>query len=242
MKAQSGRPVRIGQFGGAVRWVAATMTAAVLIGAPAAGTTAAGGTVIGVVTTAVAARPDLRITIDPTVCGATLPDESVVVDRAGRLSGVVATATGVAAPAPAEAVVVNEHCRFLPHVSLLRPKGTVRMASRDQVMHTMHAANTAGKALFNLSLPIPNITLSRPVEKPGAVTVSCSTHTWMRGYLFVTDELSAISGVDGSFRLDGVPAGVREIRFWHEALGAAPIRVDVRDGETTTVAVTLAKP
>lgn len=223
-------------------WATVLMATAALAGTPTASTTALGGTVVGVVTTTVAARPDLRITIDPAVCGETLPDESVVVDAAGRLSGVVATATGVPASAPAEAGLVNERCRFLPHVSLLRPKGTVKMTSRDQVMHTMHASNAAGKALFNLSLPIPNIALSRPVDKPGAVTVSCSTHTWMRGYVFVTEELSAISGVDGTFRLDGVPAGTREIRFWHETLKVAPVRVDVRDGATTTVAVTLTKP
>lgn len=219
------------------------MLTALVVGfaVPTGGRAAAGGTVVGVVTTAVPAPSDLRITIDPAICGQTLPDESVVVDRAGHVSGVVATVTGVPALAPADAPIVNDRCRFTPHVSLLRPKGAVRMTSHDEVMHTMHAANAAGKALFNLSLPIPNITLSRPVDKPGAVTLSCSTHTWMRGYVFVTEELSAISGVDGSFRLDGIPAGVREIRIWHETLGAAPVRVTVRDGETTTIAVTLKK-
>ena len=89
------------------------------------------------------------------------------------------------------------------------------MTSKDPVLHTMHAAAADGRAFFNISIPIPNITLSRPLDKAGLVTLSCSTHTWMRGYLFVTDELSAVTGADGKFQIDGV-AG-RNLRAAHLA-------------------------
>jgi hypothetical protein len=105
----------------------------------------------------------------------------------------------------------------------------------------MHAAAADGKAYFNVSMPIPNLTISKPIDKPGVVTLSCSTHTWMRGYLFVTDELSGISGRDGKFQLDNVPAGVVELRFWHETLKAAPVKVTVKDGQSVNVDVVLAK-
>ena len=86
------------------------------------------------------------------------------------------------------------------------------------------------------------MTLSRPVDKAGVVTLSCSTHTWMRGYLYVSEELSAASGADGRFRLDGVPAGTYTLKVWHEALKVAtPVKVTVRDGETATVDLTLTK-
>ena len=200
----------------------------------------AGGTIVGVVTTAAKAPPPLRVTIDPDVCGQTLPDESIAVDAAGRLAGVVVTVPGVKAPAPSEAPVTNDKCRFGPRVSLVRPNGTVAMTSKDPVLHTMHAAAGDARALFNVSLPIPNMKISRPIDKPGVVTLTCSTHTWMRGYLFVTDELSAISGADGSFRLENVPAGSYDIRIWHEALkAAAPAKVVVKDGETVTLNVTM---
>ena len=202
---------------------------------------AAGGTIIGVVSTKETSLPDLRVTTDPEVCGRTLPDESISVDGAGHVRGVVLTVAGTTGGAPGEAVIANTGCRFVPRLSILRPKGAVKMSSSDRVMHTMHAAGADGRALFNLSLPLPNVTLSRPVDKPGAVTLSCSTHTWMRGYIFVTDELSAVSGSDGTFRLDGVPAGVRQLRVWHETLRAAPVQVTVKDGETVGVELTLTK-
>lgn len=196
----------------------------------------AGGTVIGVVTTKEPALKPVRVTIDPAVCGQTVPDESVVVDGAGNLANVVVSVPGVKVQQPAESSFANEKCRFVPHVALMRPNGTVKMMSKDATLHTMHAAAADGRAFFNVSIPVPNMTLSRPVDKAGVVTLSCSTHTWMRGYLHVTDELSSVTGADGRFRLEGVPAGTHTLRIWHETLKtSAPVRVMVKDGETATV-------
>lgn len=204
-----------------------------LIASGGASSAPAAGTIVGTVTTKEAERPPLRVTIDPATCGSTLPNESVVRDAAGHLGNVVVIVPGVKAPAPAEIVVSNERCRFVPHVALLRPGGAVKMTSLDPVLHTMHAAGADGRAFFNVSLPIPKMTASRPLDRPGPVTLSCSTHTWMRGYVYVTDELAGVSGSDGRFRLDGVPAGTHELRVWHEALKvAAPVKVTVKDGET----------
>ena len=200
------------------------------------------GSIAGVATTNEAAPRPIRVTIDPGVCGESLPDEAITVDATGRLANVVVTLPGMKAPAPAEAIVMNDRCRFVPHVSILKPGGTIKMTSRDATMHTMHAATTDARALFNVSIPLPNITLSRSVDRPGLVALTCSTHTWMRGFLQVTDEATAISGPDGSFRLDGVPAGTHELRVWHETLKVAtPVKVSVKEGATTTINVALVK-
>lgn len=208
---------------------------------PVTGRTApAAGTIAGTITTTEPERPAVRATIDPNVCGATVPDESVTRDAAGHLANVVVIVAGAKAPAPSEVVVSNERCRFVPHVALLRPGGAVKMTSQDPVLHTMHAAGSDGRAFFNVSLPFPKMTLSRTLERPGPVALSCSTHTWMRGYLYVTDELAAVSGPDGRFRLDGVPAGTHELRIWHESLKVStPVKVAVKDGETATIDVAM---
>lgn len=202
----------------------------------------AAGTIVGTVTTAEAERPPLRVTIDPITCGSTLPNESLVRDATGQLANAVVIVPGVKVPAPAEVVVSNERCRFVPHIATLRPGGMLKMTSQDPVLHTMHAAGSDGRALFNISLPIPKMSTSRSLDRPGPVTLSCSTHTWMRGYVYVTDELAAVSGADGRFRLDGVPAGTHELRVWHESLKvAAPVKVTVKDGETATVTLSMVR-
>ena len=203
---------------------------------------AAGGTIVGVATTREPVGKAVRVAIDPAVCGQSMSDDSILVDAAGHLGNVVVSVPGVKAQQPAEALFANDKCRFVPRVAFMRPNGAVKMTSRDSTLHTMHAAGADGRAFFNVSLPIPNMTLSRPVDKAGTVTLSCSTHTWMRGYLHVTDELGAMTGADGRFRLDGVPAGTHTLRIWHEALKtAAPVKVTVKDGETLIVDLTLAK-
>jgi plastocyanin len=201
----------------------------------------AGGTVVGTITTKEAALKPIQVTIDPNVCGSSLRNEAISVDPSGHLANVVVTATGLKAQLPADVSLNNEKCSFVPRVAVLRPNGNVKMTSKDPVLHTMHAAGADGKAYFNVSMPIPNLTITKPLDKPGVVTLSCSTHTWMRGFLFVTDELSTISATDGKFRLDNVPAGVIELRFWHEMLEAAPVKVTVREGQTVSVDVVLAK-
>lgn len=204
--------------------------------------TRAGGTIVGAASTKEATQKPIRVTIDPGVCGQTVPDESIVVDGSGHLANVVVTVPGVKAQQPAEAPFTNDKCRFVPRVTFMRPNGMVKMTSKDATLHTMHAAGADGKAFFNVSVPVPNMTLSRPIDKAGIATLSCSTHTWMRGYLHVSEELSAASGVDGKFRLDGVPAGTYTLKIWHEALKvAAPVKVTVKDGETVTVDLTLVR-
>ena len=193
----------------------------------------AGGTIVGVVTTNAAAPAPIRATIDPGVCGQTVPNDSIVVDAAGHLANVYVAVPGVKGTPPAETLVANEKCRFSPRVSILRPGGAVKMTSRDPVLHTMHAAAADGRAYFNISIPMPNITLSRPIDRPGVVTLSCSTHTWMRGYLHVADELATLSGADGQFSLQTnnltfrcKPLGLNQLR--HTPVAQHPLQLEDR--------------
>ena len=199
------------------------------------------GAIAGVATTREAAPKPIRVTIDPAVCGSSLPDESIAVDAAGHLANVIVTVAGVKAGVPAETAVSNEKCAFVPRVSTIRPGGSLKMSSKDPMLHTMHAAAPDGRAFFNVSIPMPNVTISRPLDKPGLVTLSCSTHTWMRGYLLVTDERSAVTGRDGKFQIDGLAPGTYELRIWHEALKAPPAKVVVKEGETATIDLTLVR-
>lgn len=197
------------------------------------------GSISGTITTSAKGAAPLRITIDQKVCGNELPDEAIVVDAQGHLANAVVILTGVKRPSTAENLVMNEKCRFAPRVQMARPNATVRTTSKDPVLHTTQAQLENGRTLFNVALPVPGITISRPIGGAGTVRLNCNTHPWMRGWVIVTDEAATISGADGKFNFDNVPPGTYELRVWHEALKGAPQKITVVAGKPTEISFAL---
>jgi len=209
---------------------------AALLGGVAGEAAAQGGTVQGTVTTRARAPQAIRVTFDQRVCGNELPDQAILVNAAGQLANAVVTLAGVKAKAPVrEARVVNERCAFVPRVQVVAPGATVKTSSKDAVLHTTVVQQADGRQLFNVALPVPGIEISKPLNSPGIMRVGCSTHQWMRGWVVVTDEMTAVTGADGRFTLSGVPPGTYELRVWHESLKAAPQKVTVAAGRTAEV-------
>ncbi len=212
-----------------------------LAGAPPATLDAQGpGTIIGTVTTKAAAPRPLRVTMDQRVCGNELPDESVVVDTSGHLANAVVTLAGVKARVTADKPgIMNEKCRFAPRVQVVRPNATITTSSKDPILHTTNAQIDGGKNLFNVAVPVPGITIPKPIGGAGLVRLVCNTHPWMRGFVIVTDDAAAVTSADGTFALRDVPAGTYELRIWHESLKGAAQKVTVAPGQTATIAVDL---
>jgi hypothetical protein len=200
------------------------------------------GAIAGVVTTAVPALRPLRVTADIKVCGTQLPDEAIAVGPGGVLANAVITLTGVKVRTPyPDPLVVNEGCRFVPRVQLARPGAPTRTSSKDPLLHTTNAQQDGGRTLFNVGLPVPNMVVTRPLNGAGLVRLTCNTHTWMRGFIVVTDDMAMVSGRDGRFELTGVPPGTYELKVWHEMLKAAPIKVTVTAGKTTDLVIALSR-
>jgi hypothetical protein len=198
------------------------------------------GTISGTVTTKASGLRPVRVTIDQQVCGNELPDEAIVTNTSGRLANAVVTLVGVTARAGAStSSVMNEKCRFSPRVQIARPNATITTSSSDPILHTTNAQTNAGKTIFNVAVPVPGIKISKPVKDVGLLRLSCNTHPWMRGWVLVTDEISAVTGADGTFTLDEVPAGTYELRIWHEVLKGAAQKVTVATGKTSSISFVL---
>lgn len=198
------------------------------------------GTIAGSVTTKAAALPPARASIDQNVCGNEVADETIVRAAEGQVANAVVTLAGVKSSSNAPAAgVLNEKCRFSPHVQIVRPHATITTSSTDPMLHTTNATNAAGRTLFNVALPLPNIKITKPAGPLGVVRLHCNTHPWMRAWIIVTDEIAAISGPDGRFTLTNVPAGTYDLRIWHEQLKSAPQKVTVAPGQTSNARFTL---
>jgi hypothetical protein len=62
----------------------------------------------------------------------------------------------------------------------------------------------------------------------------------MEAYLFVADHpYHAVTAVDGTFRIEGIPPGRYELKVWHEMLGSGERDVSVDAGKTTGVDIEL---
>jgi plastocyanin len=189
----------------------AALAAALFVGfitPPAMDAQSGTGSITSVITTKAAAPRPLRVTMDQRVCGNELPDEAIVFDGSGNLANAVVTLAGVKnSRAVSSSGVMNEKCRFSPRVQLVRPNATITTSSKDPILHTTNAAMDNGKALWNVAVPVPGIKIPKPIADAGLVRLVCNTHPWMSGFIIVTDDMAAVSGGDGKFTLQDVPAG-----------------------------------
>lgn len=155
-----------------------------------------------------------------------------VVDAAGRpLAGALVRLEGPAAPRPAarpvDATVDQHGHRFDPAVVAVPAGGAVRFRNSDPEVHSVHAQ---GAADFNFSVP-PGGEERVLLQEPGEVTLRCDFHPEMgaRIRVFATPWF-AVTGGEGLFRIDGVPAGpAAVVAEWGGGEVHVPISVGADD-------------
>ncbi|HJN45122.1 MAG: hypothetical protein QGI10_08985 [Vicinamibacterales bacterium] len=230
---------------GAVLAVAALVGAVVLAGsAPLEGGVQTTGTITGVVTMNNPPAPStVVVNADQAVCGDTVPYQETLADTAGHVANAVVTVAGVAWPASVpQATINNIDCLFVPHVQIAPTRSQLEITSEDDTLHSTHSYDDRNRTDFNIAMPFSGMNVTRPLRRPGVVRVECDSHGWMRGWIVVSNDVGAVSGLDGSFTIDGVPAGTHELSIWHERLGGQPQTVTVTAGATTQVEFKLEQP
>jgi hypothetical protein len=72
--------------------------------------------------------------------------------------------------------------------------------------------------------------------RPEFIPISCDLHSWMRGWVVVTDHpFYAVTDADGGFALGDVPPGRYTVNVWHETLGTVSRSIDVTGDVTLTL-------
>ena len=105
--------------------------------------------------------------------------------------------------------------RFQPRVIAVAKDGAVEFPNDDPIYHNVFSVSGANR--FDLGLYRSGASKSRTFAEPGLVRIYCNIHPQMIGFIMVVDsDFRAVTGPDGSFRFDGVPAGAHVVKAWHE--------------------------
>ncbi len=167
---------------------------------------------------------------DPAVCAKeNVPDESLVVDpQTHGLANVFFFMPN--APANIYPALVNskekvvyfdqKNCRFLPHAMILRTDQTVAVLSGDPIPHNTHVNNMGENQTIPAGDRSGSTRWNFPLKERYVTQVKCDIHGWMVAWWLIIDHpYATISGKDGKFKIEHVPAGTHEFSAWQESSG-----------------------
>jgi hypothetical protein len=70
--------------------------------------------------------------------------------------------------------------------------------------------------------------------------VRCDMHPWMLAFVAVLPHpFFAVTGPDGAFAIEGLPAGTYEIEALHDKLKPVTAKLSLRDGESAQLQLSL---
>lgn len=142
--------------------------------------------------------------------------------------------------APKTAAVIDQvDCMYSPRIQGVVAGQEISIKNSDGTLHNVHTYKGA-ESWFNQAQPKGADPINKEMpEDQTVVKFSCDVHPWMRGFVVVTDHpFFAVSGDDGSFTIEKVPAGKYKLEAWHSKYGVKTVEVDVADGKTVEATFT----
>jgi plastocyanin len=171
---------------------------------------------------ALAATPALAGTITGTV---------ELLDKGGRkasdLTDVIVYVDGLKGRTRAATASMTMKAKtFTPHVLVVPVGGTVEFPNEDPIFHNVFSVS--GENRFDLDLYKRPKKGSFTFQHPGVARVYCNIHPQMSAVVMVRDNpYFTKAASDGSFTLEGVPAGRHLLKAWHERGGEQGVEVQV---------------
>jgi len=182
---------------------------------------------------ALPAAKKVDVTIDQYVCGNVKDAEDLLLSPRREVRNAVVwienpppAAQGAGLPQKAE--MDQNKCVFIPHIVIIPAGGTVEFLNSDRLLHNIHTTPKVNPAI-NRTQP-KDRTIPFTFEKPEIVRINCDLHSWMQAWVVVAAHpFYALTGADGEFSFDNLPAGQYKLQVWHERLGSVPVTVNVGD-------------
>ena len=223
--------------------------AVLLVLAVASSSVAFGGTIEGKITYngRVPNLPPLKMGADPkceakhsgAVKAETLvlgPDQSL----ANVFVMVIDGLDGKTFDVPSQPVVMDQDgCIYTPHVMGVQVGQQFKVKNSDGLLHNVHSLSKDNPP-FNRAMPATVTEADYSFDKPERFRIKCDVHPWMSSFVTVVEHpFWAVTGTDGSFKIEGLPAGTYTIEARHEVErfgdgGALTMEVTVGASDTQT--------
>ncbi|PWB46105.1 MAG: hypothetical protein C3F12_08570 [Candidatus Methylomirabilota bacterium] len=206
-----------------------------------------GGTITGAIKFAGTAptRKELQVTKDKEVCGKKqhLSYDLIVGPNKGIENAVVRLVDVKKGEkwTITKATLDQNVCVYEPHVVKLPAGGALDVLNSDGILHNIHTYSKANPSI-NKAQPKFKKVLTEKFAKPEIIKVTCDAHSWMLGWIVVSDHpYVAVTNDKGEFTLNNVPPGTYKLEVWQETLGKKVQDVVVKAKQETKVNVELAK-
>jgi plastocyanin len=139
--------------------------------------------------------------------------------------------------APEKHAEINQtDCMYSPRLQGVVAGQTIDIKNGDATLHNVHTYKGA-ESWFNKPQikGAPMISQDSP-DEPKIIKFACDVHPWMRGFVVVSSHpFFAVTGADGAFSLEKVPAGEYTVEAWHPHYGLKTAKVKVEDGKSADV-------
>ena len=127
--------------------------------------------------------------------------------------------------------VDQKGCMYSPRMSGLMVEQELQITNSDATMHNVNAKQGADLK-FNFAQPKGAPAQKKSFDEAGTYRFQCDVHPWMRAFAIVSDNpFYAVSGEDGSFKIEKVPDGKYKVMAWHSQYGKKEQEVEVKGGE-----------
>jgi plastocyanin len=162
--------------------------------------------------------------------GAPKPDRSGVV--------VYLEGAGPVTPPAERPRIKQKDQQFAPGLMVVPRGTTVEFPNEDRIFHNVFSVSSAAR--FDLGLYKSGETRQVTFKRPGTVDVYCNIHPNMVARVKVVDSPHyAVTGPDGRFAIEGVPAGTYPLVAWQAWGDERRGEVTVTEGGTATVKLEL---
>ncbi|MCZ6690151.1 MAG: carboxypeptidase regulatory-like domain-containing protein [Planctomycetota bacterium] len=177
---------------------------------------------------------------DKEVCGDSIDKDILLVSSTNNgIKNVLVSITNITKGKEAKiqgkenpAVLDQKGCMYVPHVMVVDAGSwVVYKNSFDPISHNTNVASKFGQS-FNKMLATGGASDPIQLKEAERMKIKCDIHPWMSAYLWVMESpYWALTGEDGSFKIDNVPPGTYKVKFWQERCKKVEKNITVEAGK-----------